>query len=73
MAKYFNVSKRTRLKATIYVDAFFGVIAIFCLVAMYRKPELDFTGIVTTCIAGIITVTTAYTAGESIRKSNGEG
>lgn len=73
MAKYFNTSKRTRLKATIYVDAFFGVFAVVCLLAMYQKPELEFTGIVAACIAGIITVTTAYTAGESIRKSNAEG
>lgn len=56
-------TKKTRFKITVCVNVFFG------LLAMYATHE-GLETIATTCVAGMLTITTAYIGGDSLRKSD---
>ena len=55
-------ARKTRFKIATYTNMFLGGLAIG---AMYVGME----GVATTCIGGILTITTMYIGGDSYRKS----
>jgi len=63
MASFLNTTKKTRLKAMIYVNLFLAAITIY---AIYSGLET----VATTSIAGILTITTMFIGGDSFRKSD---
>lgn len=65
-----NQTKKTRLKAMFYTNIFLGLVTLLCLLVMYNEPQMDLTVVMTTCIAGILTITTMFIGGDSYRKSD---
>jgi len=67
--KAFNGTKKSRFKAMVYTNSFLGLLSLLCLFLMYKKPELDLSTIITTSVAGILTITTMYIGGDTHRPS----
>lgn len=65
----FNEIKRSRFKMATYTIAFLSTLSLLCLVLMYKKPELDLATIITTSVAGILTVATMYIGSDGYRPS----
>jgi len=63
--KNLNTTKRTRLKAMFYTNLF---LAIVTLISIHYGLET----LATTCVAGILTVTTMFIGGDSYRESSKE-
>ena len=55
-------TKKTRFKITKYVNSFFALLAMY---SAYAELET----LATTCIAGMLTITTAYMGSDAYRKS----
>jgi len=64
-----SLTKKTRFKICIWTNLFLASTAQECIVLQFVKPELDLSTIATTCVAGILTVTTMYVGGNSYRDS----
>ena len=64
--------RRTRLKITFGTLLFLAITSWAGMILSFMKSEIDFSTIVTTAIAGILTVATIYIGGDSYRKSNQE-
>lgn len=67
--KAFNNTKKSRMKFAFYTNLFLGSLSVSCIVVMAKNEALDLSTIVTTCVAGILTITTMYIGGDSLRKS----
>ena len=57
-----NNTKKTRFKLAVYTDIFLA------LLATYAVSE-GLETVASTCVAGILTITTGYIGGDSYRKS----
>jgi len=68
--KKLNNIKKSRLKAMLYTNLFLGLLSLLCLFIMYKRPEIDLSVVITTCVAGILTITTMFIGGDSYRKSD---
>jgi len=65
-----NNVKKSRFKMAVYTNIFLGLLSTSCIVIMAKSPELDLSTITTTCVAGILTISTMFIGGDSYRKSD---
>ena len=53
----------------IYTIAFLSSLSVSCIVVMVKNPDLELSTIVTTSVAGILTIATMYIGVDSMRRS----
>ena len=55
-------ASKTRFKIATFTNVFLGMLAIYCV-------SVGLETVASTCVAGILTITTGYIGGDSYRKS----